>query len=260
MYLSKKLIFLFISLLSLNFSLFAQTNKEYMDLLVLYVDEDYEKCVKKAEKYMEKDDTKRDALPYLYSSMAYYEMSRDHKYSEAYPRAYKTSLSYLSKYRKKDKDYKYKEDAMEFTEKLKFEIAEQVDNYLLTGTDKDLRKIKSLLKKLVKIDPDDVGAQLLLGIYYIYTKDKSSGKIEIKEALEKLEDFGTDIKFEELTASQQYFLKEGLIAYYEYKHDSDPVEAKKVLLLGKPYFKEGREDLLIEKFSDYTKVLQETNS
>lgn len=260
MYLTKKLTFLFLTLLTVSNSLSAQTNNEYMDLLVLYVDEDYEKCIKKAEKYMDKDETKRDALPYLYSSMAYYEMSRDHKYSEAYPRAYKTSLSYLSKYRKKDKDYKYKEDALEFTEKLKFEIGEQVDNYLLTGTDKDLRKIKSLLKKLVKIDPDDVGAQLLLGVYYIYTKDKSSGKIEIKEALEKLEGFGTDIKFKDLTASQQYFLKEGLIAYYEYKHESDPAEAKKILLLGKPYFIKGEEDLLIENISDYLKALQETNS
>lgn len=256
----KKLILLLIILLSLQSKLSAQTDKEYMDLLVLYVDEDYEKCVKKAEKYMEKDETKRDALPYLYSSMSYYEMSRDHKYSEAYPRAYKTSLSYLAKYRKKDKDFIYKDDALEFTEKIKFEIGEQVDNYLLTGTDKDLRKIKSLLKKLVKIDPDDVGAQLLLGVYYIYTKDKSSGKIEIKEALEKLEGLGSEIKFDELTASEQYFLKEGLIAYYELKREADPAEAKKILLLGKPYYKEEQEDLLIENYSDYLKALQETNS
>ena len=260
MNLIKKSIFIFTTIVSINNSILAQANKDYMDLLVLYVDEDYEKCLKKADKYMGKDDTKRDALPYLYASMAYYEMSRDHKYSEDYPRAYKNSLSYLSKYRRKDKEFNYKEDAIEFIEKIKFGIAEQVDNYLLTGSDRDMRKIKLLLKKVVKIDPDDVGAQLLLGVYYIYNKDKSSGKVEIKEALEKLEGFETDIKFDELTASQQYYLKEGLIAFYEYKHDSDPEEAKKILLLGKPYFIKGQEDLLIENISDYLKILQETNS
>jgi len=51
----------------------------YEDLLVMYVDEKYEKCIAKAESYINADDTKRDALPFLYVSMCYYEMSRNTK-------------------------------------------------------------------------------------------------------------------------------------------------------------------------------------
>lgn len=232
----------------------------YMDLLVLYVDGDYEKCLHKADKYMEKDETKKDALPYLYTSMSFYEMSRDHQYSETYPNAYRECLNYLSKYRKKDKAYVYRKDAEPFVEKVKFELAELIENYELSGTEKDYRKSKSLLKKVVKIDPDDTGAQLMLGVHYIYAKDKSTGKQEIKEALEKLEGYQEDLPFDEMTASQQYFLKEGLIAFYGYKSDYYPEEAKEVLLLGKKYFNPEREDLLIENYKDYLKLLNEVES
>jgi len=99
---------IFSSLISIRKFSYSQLEDNYMDILVYIVDEDYEKCIKKAEKYMEKDETRRDALPYLYSSMALYEMSRDHKYSEDYPRTYRNSLSFLSKYRRKDKEYAFK--------------------------------------------------------------------------------------------------------------------------------------------------------
>jgi len=75
------------------------------------------------------------------------------------------------------------------------------------------------MKKVVRIDPDDIGAQLLMGIHYIYAKDKSTGKKEIKSALEKLNELGESIHFNEMTASQQFFLKESLIAYYDYMHE-----------------------------------------
>ena len=49
---------------------------DYEDLLVLYVDEDYEKCISKAERYTERDQTRRDALPFLFLSMCYFEISK----------------------------------------------------------------------------------------------------------------------------------------------------------------------------------------
>ncbi len=239
----------------------SQSGTDYMELLVLYVDGDYEKCIKKSEKYMDDDDTKYDPLPYLYTSMCFYEMSRDHKYVEDYPRAYKECLKYLSKYRRKDEEFLYKKDALDFIEKIKFEVAEQIENYELGGTEKDYRKSKSLLKKLVRIDPDDVGVQLLLGIHYIKAKDKSSGKAEIKEALAKLDEeddeFDYELDFSEMTPSQQYYFKEALIAYYNYREQNYPEEAKEILMLGKPFYKADNEHLEIDNYQDYTKLIQE---
>lgn len=235
----------------------GQSDNDYMDLLVLYVDGDYEKCLKKADKYMDKDETKRDALPYLYTSMSFYEMSRDHKYVEDYPNAYRQCLSYLSRYRRKDKEYQFRKDAEPFIEKIKFEVAEQIDNYELGGTEKDYRKSKSLLKKLKKIDPNDLGVQILLGIHYIKAKDKSSGKNEIKEGVKRIEELESGVDFESMTASQQYFFKEAMIAYYYYKEDNYPEEAKEFLLMGKSFYNPKSEELLIDNYKDYTKLLKE---
>ncbi len=85
--------------LCLPFSLNAQ--EDYMDLLLLFVDEKYDVCYGKAMKYTGKDKTKADPLPYLYIAMSSFEMSQDHKYTNVYPKAYKTAISYSAKYRKR---------------------------------------------------------------------------------------------------------------------------------------------------------------
>ena len=76
----KVFIILVFYLLTANSTALAQFT-EYSDLLVYYVDEEYEKCLKKADKYMSKDESKYDPLPYLYTSMTYHEMSRHKKYA-----------------------------------------------------------------------------------------------------------------------------------------------------------------------------------
>ena len=60
--------------------------------------------------------------PYLFAAKASYEMSQDHKYTEEFPKARKTALSYAAKYRKKDKEYLFKEDAEEFINDFKLNI------------------------------------------------------------------------------------------------------------------------------------------
>lgn len=260
MTLMKIIMFFILSAFTLEGFYSQNTANDYMDLLVLYVDGDYEKCLKKADKYMSKDETKKDALPYLYTSMAYYEMSRDHEYTEDYPRSYRQCLNYLSKYRRKDKEFIYKNDAYNFIEKIKFELAEQIENYELGGTEKDYNKSKSLLKKMKKIDPEDVGCQLLLGLHYIKAKDKSSGKTELKEGLSRLENFESEFSFSDMTPSQQYFFKEALIQYYEYKSNNYPQEAKEILLLGEPYYSPENENLEIDNYEDYVKLIEEVKS
>ena len=82
-----------ITILSFAFlALSAVAQGDYNDLLELLVDEEYEKLLYKAEKYTLSDKTKKDALPYVYMSMAYYEISKRDEFAEKYPKAFKESL------------------------------------------------------------------------------------------------------------------------------------------------------------------------
>jgi DNA-directed RNA polymerase beta' subunit len=239
-----------------NVSVFSQEG-EYTDLLVYYVDEEYEKCLKKADKYMNKDESKYDPLPYLYTSMTYYEMSRDSKYTEDYPKAFRNCLSYLTKYRRKDKTYTYKSDAEPFIEKIKLVLAEEIENYKLDGTARSDKKITGLLKKLVRIDPDDAGIELMLGVYYAKTKNRSESKKYIASGKQKVMEIGDSIAFGDLTRTQQLYFKESIIAFYQLKKDTSPDEAEKILLSGEDYFVKAREDCYIENKDNFLKVYKD---
>ena len=252
----KVFIFSVFCLLITNSTMQAQ-DAEYTDLLVMYVDEDYEKCLKKAEKYMDKDESKNDALPYLYTAMTYFEMSRDSKFSEDFPNAYKNSISYLTKYRKKDKAYAYKSDSQQFIEKVKLVLAEEIDNYILDDNEKSDKKITNLLKKIVRIDPEDGGSEFMLGVYYYKTKNKSEGKKYLASGKKRVLEIGDSIAFGDMTQTQQLFFKESIVAFYKLNVDRFPADAKEILLLGKEYFTEEREDCYIENKADYLKVYKD---
>ncbi len=253
----KKIIVLFALLAyGLSFAPKAMA-QEFEDLLLLFVDEKYDKCFTKSIKYTQKDDTKKHPLPYLYASMSAFEMSQDHKYSDDFPKAYKTSLSFLAKYRKKDKTYDYKEDAHEFIEKMKMIIAEEVDNYLLTPSEKTYGKALGVVKKVVKFDPDDHGAKLLQGHLYIMTKNKTEGSKLIVEAMGQIDSIGTKTQFGDMTFSQQHYLKKALMEYANYQKVKYPAKAKETISKGHQFFYEKREDCLLEDNKDFIKVYDE---
>lgn len=253
----KKILYtLFFGLLLTNplSTIFAQ---EYEDLLVLFVDEKYEKCYDKALKYTEDDKTKNDALPYLYAAEALYEMSRDHQYIETFPNAYKDALSYAAKYRKKDKAYSYRSDAEEFIEKLKKIILEEVDNYILEGDEKSYKKALAVMKKVVQIDPDDRGAVLLRGDLEILTKNKTEGTKIVAEGLDLIKKIGTDIQFKDLTLSQQMYLKYAIMFNAKLAKETNKAKASEVISLGQNYFGEENSDCLIEDNADFKSLYKE---
>lgn len=247
---------LLIILLILLFSqkLFAQ---DYMDLLALIADEKYEKCLFKCQKLIESEKTKKEPLPYLYASMSYYEMSRDHKFKDDYPKAFKNALSYLGKYRKKDKSYEFKEDAEEYMEKLKFILLEEIENYALDGTEKSAKKTASLMKKIITFDPDDNGAKLIQGLNFILSKNKTEGKRVVADAFDLIKKIGTDIEFGNMTESQQVYLKFALIQYTKFQQPIDPIAAKETISLGHQFFYEKRDDCLIDDNSDFKELYDE---
>lgn len=240
--------------------LFAQGT--YDDLRVLYVEEDYEKCYKKAFKYIEGEETKRHALPYFFFAAVNYRLSQKTKYAEDYPKAEKDAISYAGKFVKKDKndDYAGYDLKNRFFEELKMDLAEQVDNYWEQGDERGFKKAASILKKLEKIDPIDASAFLLRGIAEIKTGNKTEGKKLVYEGFERVKMTGVDVAFSDLSASTQYFYRMTLIRYAQFRVESEDVPgALEVLTLGHSYFYEENEDYQFDYNDDYKKLYDELN-
>lgn len=229
-------------------------SQEYKDLLILYVDENYEKCFGKALNYTENDKTKDHPLPYLYVSMASFGISQDHQYSENWPKAYSTALSFATKYRKKDPDNTYAEDSQEYIDKLKGIIYEEVENYMLAGTEKEYKKAAGILKKACSFDPNDYGAKLLWGEMEILTKNQTEGKKIVSEAIDSIKTIGADVQLGDLTKIQQKYLRKSLMEYALFIDAKDHATAIEIISIGQPFFYEEREDCALDDNEGFKKI------
>ena len=111
-----------------SFKSFAQDDKKIDQLLLLHVDEKYDKLVDKAMDLTQHDDYRRHPLPFVYAAMGYYEMSknpakfdvegRDAKYAKPLKNAQKLLYKFLKKDIKAPKYYNqsFAPDYTEFIE------------------------------------------------------------------------------------------------------------------------------------------------
>ncbi|MFK8044621.1 MAG: hypothetical protein AB8B72_03945 [Crocinitomicaceae bacterium] len=156
---------------------------DYEDLNIYYADGDYEKLISKAMKYTQGDDSRKDALPYLYLSKANYEISKgdDQELSEEFPRAYKDAVKYASKAIQKDDDAKtvYKNNLDHFTN-LKKAVFEDINN--LVAAD-DFGRLLGSIPLMDKLEKGEVGCAFLKAVAKYHRGDKSGFKIEQKSAL-----------------------------------------------------------------------------
>lgn len=234
----------------------------YDDLRVMYVEENYEKCYKKCMKYLEDDEAKRHALPYFYFAATNYRLSQSTKFADDYPNAAKDAISYAGKFTKKDKkgDYADYDLKVRFFEELKMDLAEQIENYWIDGTEKGYKKAVGILKKTEKIDPTDAGVALLRGIAEIKTGNKTEGKKLTFEGYERVKTTGVDVAFEDLSASTQYFYRMSLMYYAKFRVESkDPSGALEVLTLGHSYFYEDNDEYKHEYNGDFRTLYDELN-
>lgn len=230
----RKLLF-FTSLLFI--SVFAKAQSEYDDLLELIVDEKYEKCLIKALNYTEKDETKKHPLPYLYMSMAYFKIhqSDDPKLAERYPKAFKNSLKYAVKYRKKDKEVAYYDEYLDFFSELRQATIEEGE---LQDDNEKYTRSKGLYKYLTQLDPNDAGAWLMKGYTEWMLKSKKDASLSWEEAKKIITETGC----EGLQEEQLFLLKKGLILNAEMMQEQgDRTAAKEWMELGKDKFGEDNE-------------------
>ena len=78
--------------------------EDFDELLMWMVDEKFEKVLYKAIRYTEDDETKKEPVPYVFMSMAYFKISEsgNPEFEEKYSNALKSALKYASKFVKKD--------------------------------------------------------------------------------------------------------------------------------------------------------------
>ncbi len=211
---------------------------DYDDLLEMLVDEQYEKLLYKAEKYTLTDKTKKDALPYLYMSMAYYEISKDEELSVKIPKSFKQSLKYAAKFRSKDKEDTYFAEYQEFLDQLREGAVQEADPSMDQGK---YTGAKLYYKYLVKLDESDPGAWTLQG----YVELRLKAKKESAASLEMVKTILSEQGCGHLSDVQMDIFKRGLIMLAEGLDEmGERSEAKAWLELGFEYFKEDNEYLV----------------
>jgi tetratricopeptide (TPR) repeat protein len=212
----------------------AQTDNDYEDLLTLFVDEKYEKCLYKAEGYTLNEKTKKDPLPYLFVSRCYFQISKMDEFKAKYPDPFKDAMKYISKYAAKDKERKYAGDYEEFLSELRQSAIAQAETQMDA---QKFTKAKTLYDQVSDMDPNDAGAQIMLGITFSFMKAKKDAEIAFGKAMAILIE-----KKASLLSEQKDLLKNSIMAYAVLLADQgDRSTAIEWLELGQEYFKEDAE-------------------
>ncbi len=226
-----KKILLLLTVLLINGALRAQKHV-YEDLLVLYVDEKYEKCIFKAEGYTLNDATKRDALPFLYVSMCYHEMSKLDQYTADYPKASRDAMKWAEKYRRKDKDLEFWSNYGDYWMSLNAQALDEGENAL--DDPKGATRARQTFTSMTKYHPENPGPWLLLAITQ-YTSNLAKDGDLSKQAFDKALAAAGDITT--LSIDQKKALKSALIRYADHQIEKgNKDEARKYMALGKDAF------------------------
>jgi hypothetical protein len=177
-----KTILILCTLFTSSFTILAQ---DYDDLLVLFADGNYEKLVKVADSYTQKEKTKKDPEPYYWLAKGLFAMSKDAEYTsqEKYKNAYKDAIGAVSKFVKLDKDGSKYEEYRAFFSEFKMSMVEVIENEIASG---NYSKAAGWIIKIPKIDPNDFAYLYVEGACKYRKGDKAGASTCWKAADEKL--------------------------------------------------------------------------
>lgn len=228
-------------ILTLSIALFSFSavvaQGEYDELLELVVDENYERCLYKAVKYTEKDDTKKDPLPYAYMSMAFFKISEsdDPDLQEKYPKAMKDAVKYLVKFIKKDKENEFIGLFTDYISDVRVAMIAEAEQQ---ADDDKYTRAKSMYKYLTDIDSNDPGAWLMRAHAEYMMRSKKDARDSWEMAKKVLEERGTA----GLRDEQVSLLKMAVIRNAEMlNEEGEREQAKEWLTLTSEYFGDDRE-------------------
>ncbi len=223
----------------------------YDDLLVMYVDEDYEKCVSKGERYIDNKTTRKDPLPYLYVSKCYHEMSKREEFTSQpeYKNADREALKNAVKFRKKDKDMEYFNHHEDYWRELNTYAMDAGMNWF--GSEK-YSKARMIFSRMVGYDPHNPGAWQMLAL----CQSKINNQRGAAESMEKFHEALEVVKEEDpelrsLAEDQRKLMKNSLIMHSEYLYEQGMQDSARVVMnLGLAQFEEDPEfKMMLQEFN-----------
>ncbi len=206
---------------------------EYDDLKILYADAKYEKLSKVADHYTQKEDLKKDPIPFLWLAKGLYKISLSGTSDEKFKNAYKDALAAMAKALKNDKDSSMMTEHNEFVNEFQGSLLELINNDIAA---KDYNKASGWAMKYAKVSLNPVGAKYLDGAAKFRKTDKGGANTLWKEA----DAFIAKVKsIEEWTESDRNILKVGAFQAAECMISGKQVDKAKALLDKiAPWFKE----------------------
>ncbi len=232
----KKIILLILSsFFIVNFSFSQVVGSKFEKLTKLYNAQRYEDCLYKADNYTYKDKTRKEAEPYLYVAMCYYQLSlmNDPDVLEDYPKALKNAIKYLIKFKKKDKKDEYYTNNIDFVNKIANIILYQAKKHY---KDKRYRKASSSYKQFSKLFPADDNIKFMTGTCYMLANNYSEGRTYISDAIVKLQDNYN--KEKSLKNSKTLpILEDAFILYSNYLVNDEKIDsAQATISIAKDFF------------------------
>lgn len=149
-------------------------SQDYKDLRILFADGNYEKCVRESEKYTQKDDTKKDAEPYIWMAQSLYKISVSGNDDPEYKNAYKDALKFMDKFLKNDKDGSVlagNDEFQEFHMLMQTSLYESIENEISV---ENYRKAFSWVLKYPKVSKNTIGSSLVEGATKFRNDDKTA--------------------------------------------------------------------------------------
>ncbi len=200
-----------LAILALGFAQASFAQEDFEDLRILYMDGDYEKLIKKAERYTDKDDTRKSADPYLYLSKAYYEISKSEEFNEDYPpdKAFRDALKWAKKYRRKDAEGAlFAENDLYFRELKESALREAAGQM----AEEKYSRARRYYDAISDFDPEDPGAWLMLAYCQMKERNVRESEMSYTEAGRVMH----AIDMSKLNSVERRLLLEGVLNYSDY--------------------------------------------
>lgn len=209
---------------------------EYEELLIIKADRDWEKLIKKAERYTLKNRTKDETEPYYYLAYGLYKISFIGDRSDEYKNAYKDALTVVGKMGRKDEADEVMKKYEDFFVELKLSLLEIIRNEIEAD---DYRRAFGWVMKIYKFGRDNISGKFLEGSCRYRNGDKATAKNRWNEGMELLEAVESTSEWDE---ADKQMIKIGLYEAAKCKLDARQKEdAVKIMNLGAQWFEEDKD-------------------
>lgn len=173
----------------------AISQEEYDKLLILMIDEKYDKLLYKAIKFTEEEETKNEPRPYVIMAQAFFAISQsgNEEWQEKYPKAYTDAIKYALKFVKKDKNQEVIGEYTEFFNELRRAMMNEAEMHV---DDEKYSKAKRQYKNMFKmaVDEEDGPAWLMYGTMLWMDDEKSDAEEAWVKARELLANGGKGLE------------------------------------------------------------------